>query len=67
MDARDAILTLAIDDGVKSRGHRENLFKEDWEKMGICDGPHEAYTTMIDIIYKGEEGSGEVWKTALDE
>jgi len=30
MSPRDAILTLAIDDGVKTRGHRLNLLMPDF-------------------------------------
>ena len=37
------ILSLLIDDGVKSRGHRKNLFNEKIKYAGIACGYHEKY------------------------
>ena len=64
MGARDALLTLAINDGVRSRAHRLNIFNEDFQKIGLCKGDHAAFTNMVDVIFKGEEGSGAAWAEA---
>lgn len=40
------IIQLIIDDGVKTRGHRKNCFKEDYKLIGICDGEHKQYGTL---------------------
>jgi LCP family protein required for cell wall assembly len=47
------ILQLAIDDGVSSRGHRENIFSTDFTVMGCFTGPHKAYQSQTVIDYIG--------------
>ena len=37
---RSIVLSLCIDDGVSSRGHRKNIFSPDLKKIGIFCGPH---------------------------
>lgn len=49
----DAVLQLAIDDGVPSRGHRTNIFKPDYAELGPCEGPHQGYRNMAVGIYRG--------------
>jgi uncharacterized protein YkwD len=39
-NAIDIIMSLAVDDGVSSRGHRTNIFKPDAKVIGIACGPH---------------------------
>jgi uncharacterized protein YkwD len=51
--AEDVIVSLLVDDGVKSRGHRENLFNESFRSVGIACGPHKAYGSMTVIDYSG--------------
>ena len=60
-EARDTLLTLAIDDGVASRGHRKNIFKPDFQRLGLCEGPHQEYFQMVDIIYEGALDSNDIW------
>ena len=55
---RDILIALAIDDGVESRGHRTNIFAEDWQEFGSCYGEHAGYRDMAVIVYRGESGSG---------
>ena len=53
MSARDALLTLAINDGVSTRAHRKNIFTADYTKIGVCKGDHIAFSNMVDVIFKG--------------
>ena len=41
----EIILNL-LDDGEEQRPHRENLFKDDFKKVGIACGPHETEFQM---------------------
>lgn len=44
--ARQIVIFLLIDDGVKSRGHRANLLHHDYKSVGIACGQHPIYQTM---------------------
>lgn len=48
---KEALLDLVIDDGLPGRGHRENVFKEDYSKMGSCFGKHAGFYSMFTVIY----------------
>ena len=52
-DAMGVIISLTLDDGEEQRPHRENLFKEDYQKVGIACGPHETEFQMcvMDFAY----------------
>ena len=52
-DAMGVIVSLTLDDGEEQRPHRENLFKEDYQKVGIACGPHETEFQMcvMDFAY----------------
>ena len=39
-DGKDQIMSLFVDDGVQSRGHRKNLFDPDIGVTGNFSGPH---------------------------
>lgn len=45
----DVVLSLLVDDGIKTRGHRKNLFKDDVKYVGIASGDHKEYETCIVI------------------
>ena len=40
------IISLTLDDGEEERPHRENLFKQDYQKVGIACGPHKTEFQM---------------------
>ena len=44
--ARDVVISLIVDDGVSSRGHRRNIFDIDARYVGVACGPHTVYDVM---------------------
>ncbi len=44
--AREITLSLLIDDGVPSRGHRENILRQEYNAIGVAVGYHSKYTQM---------------------
>jgi uncharacterized protein YkwD len=52
-DARRIVLSLLIDDGVSSRGHRTNIFNLQFKAAGIACGPHKKYGSMCVIDFAG--------------
>jgi uncharacterized protein YkwD len=55
-DAMGVIISLTLDDGEEDRPHRENLFKPDYQKVGIACGPHKTEYQMcvMDFAYDFE-------------
>ena len=52
-DAMGVIISLTLDDGEEERPHRENLFKSDYQTVGIACGPHKTEFQMcvMDFAY----------------
>jgi uncharacterized protein YkwD len=51
--ARGVVLALLIDDGVRSRGHRKNIFNPKFNYAGAAFGPHARYRTVCTIDFAG--------------
>ena len=51
--ARGVVLALIIDDGVRSRGHRKNIFSPKFNYAGAASGPHARYRTVCTIDFAG--------------
>ena len=52
-DEIGVIVSLTLDDGEEERPHRDNLFKNDYRKIGIACGPHQTEFQMcvMDLAY----------------
>jgi uncharacterized protein YkwD len=53
-DARGIVIQLIVDDGVASRGHRDNIFKPSFKVVGIGVGPHPKYGTVCVQDFAGD-------------
>lgn len=51
IEPRFIIIALLIDDGVKSRGHRETLLSKEFNLTGVATGKHKSYKNMCVINY----------------
>lgn len=51
--ARQVLIFLLIDDGVKSRGHRTNLLHPAYKTVGVAFGKHPVYETMCVMDFAG--------------
>jgi len=52
-DADLIVLSLFIDDGIKTRGHRKNMINPAHKVLGACVGPHSRHECSSTIVYAG--------------
>jgi uncharacterized protein YkwD len=52
-DARGIVVRLIVDDGVRSRGHRKNIFSGNFRVAGAATGFHAQYGRMTVIDFAG--------------
>lgn len=46
LSGSDVLVGFIVDVGIKARGHRKNIFAEDFKVMGIACGEHKTYKIM---------------------
>jgi uncharacterized protein YkwD len=51
--ARDIVIALIVDDGLRSRKHRENIFSTNFSVAGAASGPHAQYRTICSMAFAG--------------
>jgi hypothetical protein len=51
--AEEVIVSLLVDDGIRTRNHRNNLFNTSFRSFGIACGPHKTFGIMSVIVYNG--------------
>ena len=59
--ARQIVCALIIDEGVRGRGHRKNIFSREFGVAGVATGGHVRFGTMCVTDFAGEfveSGSG---------
>jgi len=52
-DARSIVVALIVDDGIRSRLHRRNLFNRNFNFTGIAVGPHATWGNMCVMDFAG--------------
>jgi len=53
-EARQIVIALLIDDGVKDRAHRKNILNPCFRYAGVSFGEHPNYETICVIDYAGD-------------
>ncbi|MDH3215463.1 MAG: CAP domain-containing protein [Candidatus Krumholzibacteria bacterium] len=48
---REVVMRLIIDDGVRGRGHRENIFHHNYRVIGVAFAPHDKYGRICVITF----------------
>ena len=51
--ARQIVIYLLIDDGVRDRGHRKNFLNPDFNRVGVATGSHPEYGIMSVMDFAG--------------
>jgi uncharacterized protein YkwD len=51
--AREIVIALLIDDGIRGRKHRENIFNPAFNYAGAAVGSHATYRTICSIEFAG--------------
>ena len=51
--ARDVVIALIVDDGLRGRKHRKNIFNPTFNYVGAAAGSHARYRTVCSIDFAG--------------
>src|SRR5205823_4090054 len=51
--AREIVCALIVDDGVRGRGHRKNIFNREFAIAGVATGTHARFGSMCVIDFAG--------------
>lgn len=50
-EAREIVLQFLIDDGVSSRGHRQNIMNGTYKQIGVATGTHKTYGALCVVDF----------------
>jgi uncharacterized protein YkwD len=64
--ARAIVAAFIIDDGVRGRGHRRNIFNPNYNAAGAAYGPHARYGTVCSIDFAGGYAEGTFVRAGTD-
>ncbi|MDX1654075.1 MAG: CAP domain-containing protein [Candidatus Competibacteraceae bacterium] len=54
VDGRRVVIRLIVDDGVPDRGHRRNIFNDQFNKVGVACEPHDSRLESVCVmVYAG--------------
>ncbi len=53
ISARQIVIYLLIDDGIRDRGHRKNFLNPDYKTIGVATGSHPSYKSMWVMDFAG--------------
>ena len=56
--AIDVVLSLLIDEGVKDKGHRQNILSEEFNSIGVAIRPHKTYRINCVMDFGRRDRSG---------
>ena len=63
--ARETVIALIVDDGLRSRKHRHNIFNPGFNSAGAAVGSHAQYRTICSIEFaSGYAKGGEIARAA---
>ena len=58
--ARAIVMALIIDDGVRGRGYRRNIFNANYDAAGAAYGRHAAYGSVCSIDFASGYAEGTI-------
>jgi uncharacterized protein YkwD len=61
--ARAIVMALIVDDGVRGRGHRRNIFNSNYTVVGAAYGPHARYGSVCSIDFASGYAEGTLAST----
>lgn len=54
VDGFEVVLSFLIDDGLKTRPHRNALLNSRFRRIGVGMGPHSEYKTVTSVVFAGD-------------
>ena len=54
VDGFEVVMSFLVDDGLKTRPHRNALLNPRFKRVGVGMGPHSEYKTVASVVFAGE-------------